>query len=299
MPSPAALESACVHIVDEHALVQKAVGNIDLVGVFVKVKGGDARRKNRRLLVILFHLRGGHFGPAMAKVREKFSVLREFDNAVTGHGSGEIDVQLPIHADGLQPARPARSVSLAAPGPENVPVSVELDYFRTQDAAFGTRRRGHGAQFIGPGVVGPIDRPDVIVLIYINVDDLLHAPFVRQSLGPKGVHAVNRSLLRMCPGRGCGKRAEHKQAKRNLSQSIPHEHRWLLLLLVSRLLASRSWFSGTFSNLTALFVMGVKEAPRFTVISSGTRSGRGFWHRRVEGVNVRDADTAEFNSDFR
>src|SRR6266566_10125571 len=54
--SPSALESACVHIVDQHALVQKTVGYVDLAGVFIEVEGRDARRKNCRLLVILFHL---------------------------------------------------------------------------------------------------------------------------------------------------------------------------------------------------------------------------------------------------
>src|SRR5438105_10746814 len=146
----------------------------------------------------------------MAKVREKLPLLRELDNAVPGHSSGEVDIQVPIHADGLQAAGPPRNVSLAAPGPENIPVGVKLEYLRTQDTTFGAGRRGHSPQFIGPGVIGSIDRPDVVVLIHIDVDDLLHAPFVGQSLGPKGVYPVFRSLLRTRCGSGqAGKRAEY------------------------------------------------------------------------------------------
>ena len=115
--SPAALERARIHVVDEHALVQKTVGNVDLAGVFVEFEGRDARRKNGRLLVILFHLRCGHFGSAMAKVRQKFAVLCELDDAVAGHGSGDLDVQVPIHADGLQAARPAREHKSGCPRP--------------------------------------------------------------------------------------------------------------------------------------------------------------------------------------
>src|SRR4029077_19708326 len=54
--SPAALEGPCIHVVDEHALVEKTVGNIDFASIFVEFEGCDAGRKNRGLLVILFHL---------------------------------------------------------------------------------------------------------------------------------------------------------------------------------------------------------------------------------------------------
>ncbi len=70
-----------------------------------------------------------------------------------------------------------------------------------EDAAFDAWRRGHGAQFVGPGIVCAIDGPDVVVFVDVDVDDLLHAPFVGQALGPKGIYAVNRALLRV----RCGK----------------------------------------------------------------------------------------------
>src|ERR1700739_4497860 len=133
----------------------------------------------------------------MAKVRNKLSVLRELDDAVAGHGSGEIHVQVAVHADGLQAAGPARDIRLRTPGPENVTAGIELDYFRPEDATFCAGRGGHGAQFVGPRIVSAIDGPNVVVFVDVDVDDLLHAPFVGQALGPKRVDTVNRTLLRV------------------------------------------------------------------------------------------------------
>src|SRR5207302_5369575 len=127
--SPASLESARIHVVDEHALIQKTVGDIDLAGVFIEFESRNSRRENGRLLVILLHLIRRHFGAAMSKVRKEFTVLSELDDAVAGHGAREIHVQVAIHTDRLQSAGPAGNVSLIAPSLEDVAVSIELKHF--------------------------------------------------------------------------------------------------------------------------------------------------------------------------
>src|SRR4029077_19444647 len=171
----------------------------------------------------------------MAEVGEKLAVLGELNDAVAGHGSGEIDVQVAIHADGLQAAGPARDIRLRAPGPENVAVRIELDHFRAEDATFCAGRRGHGAQFVGPGVVSAIDGPDVVVFVDVDVDDLLHAPFVGQALGPKGVDAVNRALLRVRWGNDCSAEArEYESDSKTSGRLIPHTHGGLSCSLFRR-----------------------------------------------------------------
>src|SRR5260370_42450633 len=102
MASPAALEGTSIHVIDEHALIQKTVRDIDFAGLFIEIEGGDTRREDRGLLVILFHLRSRHFRSAMPEIRDEFAVLRELDDAVAARGAGEIDIQISIHADRLQ-----------------------------------------------------------------------------------------------------------------------------------------------------------------------------------------------------
>ena len=195
--SPAALERARIHVVHQHALVQKSVWNVELARVFVELECGDTRRKNVRLLVILFHFRCRHLRSAMAKVPQEFAVFCEFDDAVARHRSGDPHIFVPIHADGLQSARPAGNVILATPGSEHAAIRVEFHDLGTEDAAFRARRRGCRAQLIGPCVRRAIDHPDVVFLVHVDVHDLLHAPFVWQPLGPKRIDLVLRRVLRM------------------------------------------------------------------------------------------------------
>jgi len=98
----------------------------------------------------------------------------------------------------LQTARPTGDVTGPAPGFEDITFGVEFQYFRTEYAALGARRIGGRPQLIRPRIGLPVQRPDVIVLVDINIDDLLHAPFVGEPLGPRGVDFIYRRDLRAC-----------------------------------------------------------------------------------------------------
>src|SRR5713101_4590257 len=185
--APAALISAGIHVVHQDALVEEPVRDEDLAGIFIEIESSDSGRKDGGLLVILLHLRRRYLGPAMPEVPQKFSVAIELDDAVAGRGARYPYVALPIDAQRLEPAGPTWDVIGASPSFENVAVGIELQDLRSEHAAFAARRLGGRAQLIGPRIGLAIQHPDVIVLIHIDVDDLLHAPLVRQRLGPEGI----------------------------------------------------------------------------------------------------------------
>src|SRR6516225_1409599 len=116
MSSPAALERARVHVVHQNALIQEAVGDIDLVSILVEIKGTNAGREDISLLIVLLHFVGRHFGTAVPEIPEKLSVAVKLDDAVAGRGAGDPDVPLPVDAKSLQSARPTRHVVGTAPG---------------------------------------------------------------------------------------------------------------------------------------------------------------------------------------
>jgi hypothetical protein len=65
----------------------------------------------------------------------------------------------------------------------------------------------------------------VVVFVDVDVDNLLHAPFVGQALGPKGVDAVNRALLRVRRGNAESDKArEYERDSKNSGRLIPHTH---------------------------------------------------------------------------
>jgi hypothetical protein len=65
----------------------------------------------------------------------------------------------------------------------------------------------------------------VVVFVDVDVDDLLHAPFVGQALGPKGVDAVNRALLRVRRGNAESDKArKYERDSKNSGRLIPHTH---------------------------------------------------------------------------
>ena len=87
MASPAPLECAGVHVVYQNALVEETVGYVNLVRILVEIKGADSRRENVGLLIILLHLLGRNFGPAMPEVPQKLAVAIELDDAIARHGA--------------------------------------------------------------------------------------------------------------------------------------------------------------------------------------------------------------------
>src|SRR5579862_102942 len=114
----------------------------------------------------------------MTEVPQKLAVFREFDDAVARHRSGDPHIFVPIHAEGLQSARPAGDVILASPSSEYTAIRIEFQYLGSDHAAFGARRGGGRAELIGPCIRRAIDHPDVVFPVHIDIDDLLHAPFV-------------------------------------------------------------------------------------------------------------------------
>src|SRR5712691_9600811 len=140
--APAALISAGIHVVHQDALVEEPVRDEDLAGILVEIEGSDSGRKDGGLLVILLHLRGRNFWPAMPEVPQKFSVAIKLDDAVAGCGARYPDVALAVDAQRLQPAGPAWDVIGASPRFENVAVGIELQHLGPQDAAVAARRLG-------------------------------------------------------------------------------------------------------------------------------------------------------------
>src|SRR5262245_21585620 len=202
--APPAFERAGVHVVDQDPLIEEPVGDEDFARLFVQFEGPDARRKRRRLLVVGLHLVGRHFRPTVAKIAYELPVPGELNDAVARSRARQIYVLLTVDRDGLQPPGPPWMVTRPAPPVHHVPVRIEFDNLRPQHATFATRRVGRRGQFVRTGIDAPGDHPDVIVPVDIDVDDLLHAPFVGQWLGPERVYAVlrrgGRALLRADDG---------------------------------------------------------------------------------------------------
>ncbi len=194
--SPSALECAGIHVVHEDSLVQEPVRNEDLARVLVELERSDTRRKHGRLLVVLLDLIGGNLWSAVAEVPDKLPVARKLDDAVAGRCSRQVDVLVTVHGDRLQSPRPAGVVVRASPCVDDFPVLVELQNLRSEDTAVAPGRGRHGVQFVGARVRTTIDDPDVIVAVDVHVDDLLHAPFVRQRLRPEGIDFVGRAASR-------------------------------------------------------------------------------------------------------
>src|SRR6185503_17120945 len=154
------LERAAIHVVHEDPLVQEPVGDEDLARVLVELERSDTRREYRRLLVVLLDLVGRNLWPAVAEVPEELPVARELDNAVAGCCARQIDVLVTVDCDRLQSPGPTGVVARASPRVDDVALLVELQDFRSKDAAVAPWRSRHGVQFVGPRVRAAIDDPD-------------------------------------------------------------------------------------------------------------------------------------------
>ena len=82
------------------------------------------------------------------------------------------------------------SDGFVAPRVNDVPFLVELDQLRTLDAAVEASVGAAG--FVGVRGRRAVEEPDVIVArIDADARDLLHAPLVRQPLGPERIDLVD------------------------------------------------------------------------------------------------------------
>ena len=197
MATPAALEGAGVHVVHEHAFVQETVRDVDLARILVEIECPDAGREDVGLLIVHLYLVARDLWSAVAEVPEELALARELDDAVAGHGPRDVDVLVAVHTDRLKPTRPTWMVIRASPSVDDVPFGIEVHDHRTDHAAVRPRRSPARAHFIGPCIDRAIDDPDVIVPINIDIDDLLHAPFVGQRLWPERVYLKDGRALRI------------------------------------------------------------------------------------------------------
>ena len=180
MASPAALECARIHVVDEHAL---PIDQVNFTRVLVEIEA--ALGYEHIGLRVVFLQRRPIFRRAMAEVPQELPVGREFEDAVLRRRSGDPDVSFAVHEDGLQRRRPLRNISRAAPGVDHIALGIEFDGLGTAHAASDARRIAVAADFIAVGRRAAIQEPDVVVLfVHVQTRHLLHAPAIRQALGP-------------------------------------------------------------------------------------------------------------------
>src|SRR5712691_5746015 len=204
--TPAALECAAFHVVHQNALL---IHDVQLFGVLVQIKEKNPAWKNIGVLVVLFQgrclLPWRRSWSAMTKLPEQLPVARKFLDAVTASASSQPDVSLPIHKDSVLGAgarlfyplsRPAGHVARTSPALEKIPRGIEFQYCRRGLATIRARRCCCCPRLIRVDVPRTVEDPNVVVLIRHHHGNPLHQPFVRQRLGPSGVHFINWRVLR-------------------------------------------------------------------------------------------------------
>ncbi len=77
-----------------------------------------------------------------------------------------------------------------SPGIEDIAFLIELDDLRSAHAAKRRSRAELRRQLDRHCGSSPVDEPDVLHVIDVKTRDLLHAPLVRQRLGPKWINAI-------------------------------------------------------------------------------------------------------------
>src|SRR5713101_5879773 len=206
MAAPAALECAAFHVVHQDALL---IHDVQLFGVLVQIKEKDSAWKNIGVLVVL--LQGRRLLPwrsswsAMTKLPKQLAVARKFLDAVPSGASSKPDVSFFIDKDGVFGAgarffdsfcRPAGDVARTSPALEKIPRGIEFQYCRRGLATIRARRCCCCPRLIGVDVPRTVEDPNVVVFIRHHHGNPLHEPFIRQRLGPSGVHFINCRFLR-------------------------------------------------------------------------------------------------------
>ena len=192
MTTPAAFESARVHVVHEHAL---PVDDVDLARHFIDLKA-PLRHQDVRLLIVLGQLHA--LRRAVPEIPHELPVAREFEDAVLRRGAADPDESLTVSNHRLQCRGPERVVARTAPGVNHVAVLVQLDDLGSAHAAVDSRRVAISPNLITFGGGSTIQEPDVVLVIHVNTGDLLHAPPVRQRLRPEGIHSEDGRAILVC-----------------------------------------------------------------------------------------------------
>ncbi len=211
--APASLELAGRGVKDDDALL---IDDVDLVFDLVDLEP-PFLGKLIDFLVVLYPLHA--FGHAMAKVPHKLAIACELLNAFLWSCATDPDIALTVRNDSLQPRRPTRIVR-SAPGVHDVAFLIQRNDLRTQHATQHGARIALGDDLEGIGRVWTIQKPDDVVIVNANSGDLLHAPLVRERLGPEWIHAIQRGavLVYCLPFDDLRRRvrpSEHQQAASN------------------------------------------------------------------------------------
>src|ERR1700680_3461928 len=243
MTSPATLERARIHVVDQNAL---PVDDVNLAGVLVEVET-PLGNQDVGLLIVLFEWRRT-LRRTVVKVPKQLAIAREFEDAVLRRSSAYPDVALAIDQDSLQCSGPEGMISRASPRVNHIAFLVQLDGLGAPDAAVNPRRVTVPAYFIAVGSRSTIQEPDVACLFFhIKACHLLHAPSIGQGLRPERIHFEHGRTLRIhclslllgfllrlqAAARNRGEGQQKTDSKNHGGQSVsffPYIHRTLLLL---------------------------------------------------------------------
>ena len=173
-----------------HALL---IDDVQLVGHLVELEA-PLVEDVARLLIVLRHL--GRLGRrTMVEIPHELPVARELQDAVLIGFAADPHEPFRIDDHGLQLDRPLRVKAGAAPCADDVALLVGFDELGSTHAAERGRGVPFGRQLDGEGGSTAVEEPDVIHVVDKNPHDLLHAPLVRQRLGPERVDAVLRCAV--------------------------------------------------------------------------------------------------------
>jgi hypothetical protein len=185
--APAALERAGLRIEHDHAPVQIAVRDVELVRILVERRGGDAAQQQISLLVVLLLAGTLAGGAAMPEVGDELAVGGELHEAVAGLRAADIDAAGAVGEDRMLGLGPARNRVRHPPGMQEVAGRVERHHGRRRHATFARRRHDRGGVLLLVEIARPVEHPDHVVLVDEHSGDALEGPFVGQLLGPRRI----------------------------------------------------------------------------------------------------------------
>ncbi len=184
--APHALEGAAVGVVDDHAVVAVAVGQVHLVGLVVDVDLRDLAEDVGARAV-------DRIARRMADLHQKAPALRELQDLPVGRAvPADPDVALGIDPDAVFARRPVIALTRSAPPVDQVAVRREFEDGRRRHAALRARRNLRRAGFVDRQRARSLQHPDVVVRVDRDAADLADEPVVRQLLRPGRIDLVLR-----------------------------------------------------------------------------------------------------------
>ena len=187
--TPVALVGAGGGVVDDHALVDVAVGDEDLVRLRLDVEVRGAAQVVG-IVAALVH-------PGRADRQHVLAILGELHHVVAvararPHEAVVIDI------DAVLLVVPGVAVAGPAPRAQDLAVGIEFEDGWRGEAAVGNRRLHGGADFLRREARWHVDHPEVIAVVHEQAADVAEDPVVRQRRRPRGIDLVDRQPI----GRG-------------------------------------------------------------------------------------------------